>query len=65
MSRIHLTIGIIALAIMIVAGLLTELLRPFEAILFGAMLILVSPFLFILLRRIPKHDPEDRSPLIK
>lgn len=49
---------------MIIAGLLTDMLRPFEAIVFGTMLILVSPFLYKLVGRVRKHDPEDNSPLI-
>lgn len=56
MSRIHLTIGIIAILIIAVIGMATKLVSIGEGVIIALITIVASPFLFNLLKNTPKHD---------
>jgi hypothetical protein len=56
MSRIHLTIGIICIFIIAVAGMITELVSIGEGIIIILITSLAAPFLFDLLKKTTKHD---------
>lgn len=56
MSRIHLTIGIIAILIISIAGVAMRLVTFGEGIIIALIVLVSSPLLFNLLQKTPKHD---------
>ncbi len=57
MSRIHLTIGIICIVIIIAAGYFTGIIHTVEAVLFTLFIAAAGPLISMyVLKRVPKHD---------
>lgn len=56
MSRIHLSIGIIAVIIVAIAGVVMNLVTFGEGVIIALIMLVASPLLFNLLQKTPKHD---------
>jgi len=56
MSRIHLTIGIIAILIVAIVGVIMKLVTFGEGVIIALLMLISSPLLFNLLQKTPKHD---------
>ncbi len=56
MSKTHFIIGIIAIAILVVVGIATAVIKIVEGLIIAAVVAFISPFMFKFMKRTQRHD---------